>query len=191
MVNRIIGVFTFRAGVYNEVEHDHAFTLQAWLLVVVVSFLDQFGSVVADDIGTRLVAAALATVGAVLAFALAAFVISWTGTTFFDAEVTFGQMVRVLGLAYVWRIVGFLAIIASLSTALTILFGPILVVAVSLGLLAWFIAIREALDLSITATIGVLIIALVMIVIFVALYVFLLSALGLTAFALESVIALV
>ena len=38
LMNRIIGAFTFRRGVYAEVEKDQAFTTTAWILVIVVAF---------------------------------------------------------------------------------------------------------------------------------------------------------
>ena len=44
LINRIIGAFTFRKGVYAEVEKDTAFTMTAWILVAVVAFLNQLGS---------------------------------------------------------------------------------------------------------------------------------------------------
>ena len=44
LMNRIIGAFTFRKGVYAEVESDTAFTQTAWLIVAVVAFLSALGS---------------------------------------------------------------------------------------------------------------------------------------------------
>ena len=44
LINRIIGAFTFRKGVYAEVEEDTSFTTTAWILVAVVAFLNQLGS---------------------------------------------------------------------------------------------------------------------------------------------------
>ena len=50
LVNRIIGAFTFRKGVYAEVEKDTSFTTTAWILVVVASFLNQLGLFASSDL---------------------------------------------------------------------------------------------------------------------------------------------
>jgi len=41
---RIIGAFTFRTQVYEDVEADTSFTQTAWIIVAVTSFLNQLGS---------------------------------------------------------------------------------------------------------------------------------------------------
>jgi len=66
----------------------------------------------------------------------------------FSAKVDFNEMVRVLGLAYVWRVVGFLGIFAIVSESLTCLLAPATLVAAILGLIAWLLAVKEALDLD-------------------------------------------
>ncbi|MFQ5932733.1 MAG: hypothetical protein ACE5MM_10015, partial [Nitrospiraceae bacterium] len=43
-MDRIIGAFTFRKGVYAEVEHDTTFTRTAWTIVAVAVILNQLGS---------------------------------------------------------------------------------------------------------------------------------------------------
>ena len=50
LTQRIIGAFTFRKGVYEEVEQDTDFTRTAWLIVVVVAFLELLGSFVTGNI---------------------------------------------------------------------------------------------------------------------------------------------
>jgi hypothetical protein len=44
LMNRIIGAFSFRREIFREVEQDTAFTSTAWLIVGVVSLLNQLGS---------------------------------------------------------------------------------------------------------------------------------------------------
>ena len=44
LTERIIGAFTFRKGVYAEVEKDTNFTTTAWILVVVVALLTKYGA---------------------------------------------------------------------------------------------------------------------------------------------------
>ena len=148
LTDRIIGAFTFRKEVYAEVERDTAFTNTAWALVAIVAFLNQFGSRTYDTFGSRLFGSAVLTVVTLVGFALGIWIIAWIGRSLFAAEVTFNELVRTLGLAYVWNVVGLLGIIASFSTALSCALAPVQIAAILLGLIAWFIAAREALDLD-------------------------------------------
>ncbi len=160
-MERIIGAFTFRKEVYQDVEKDTSFTPTAWMIVAVVSFLSQLGAHAATSQvtgGSWFLGAIGGTVFAVLGFALGAFVISWAGKTFFNAETSFDEMVRVLGLAYVWNVIGFLGILGLAGPAMACITGPIAFVAGLAGLVAWFIAAKEALDLEWPQTIGTVLI---------------------------------
>jgi hypothetical protein len=148
ITDRIIGAFTFRKGVYAEVERDTTFTQTAWLIVAVVAFLNQLGSNASANILGWLGGAVLGTVFAVAGFAVGAFVINWVGKAVFNADVTFEEMVRTLGLAYVWQVIGMLGIFTAFIPALNCLFAPIMVLAVIALIAAWFIAAKEALDLE-------------------------------------------
>jgi hypothetical protein len=153
MLDRVIGAFTFRSGVYKEVEEDTTFTTTAWILVIVVALLNQLGSNASRDVVGWLMGAVVGTIVTVIGFAVGAFVIQWVGRAVFKAEVTFSELVRTLGLAYVWNIVGFLGIVAVLSEALLCVVLPVGIVAWILGLIAWFVAAKEALDLEWVQTI--------------------------------------
>ncbi|MDA1330380.1 MAG: hypothetical protein O3B43_04870 [Chloroflexi bacterium] len=100
-----------------------------------------------------LIASVLGAAAEVFAFAVGAYVVAWVGKTLFQAEVTFDEMVRALGLAYVWRIVGVLGALGGLIPALGLLLFPILCVAAILSIASWFVATREALDLDTGQTI--------------------------------------
>lgn len=160
LVNRIIGAFTFRKGVYAEVERDQSFTQTAWILVAVVALLSAIGTnaTVAEGALNLVISSIIGAIFAVIGFALSAFVISWVGKTFFKADIDFGEAVRVLGLAYVWQLVGFIGILA-LIPALGCVAGIIGLVAAILGLIAWFVAVKEALDLDWGKTIITVILA--------------------------------
>ncbi|MEA3441758.1 MAG: hypothetical protein U9R58_15895 [Chloroflexota bacterium] len=149
LMDRIIGAFTFRKGVYADVEKDSSFTQTAWILVAVIAFLSQLGSKarVGVSISDWLIGSIAGTVAALIGFAIAALIISWVGRAVFNAEVTFDELVRTLGLAYIWNVVGFLGILGFIS-GLNCLVGPIIFLAWILGLVAWFIAAKEALDLE-------------------------------------------
>ena len=153
LTNRIIGAFTFRSGVYAEVEKDNTFTTTAWILVVVVAFLNQIGTFASSELVNWLVGAVVGTLFAVVAFALAALVISWVGRGVYKADVTFDELVRTLGLAYVWQVVGALGIVSAFSIALSCILAPVMIIAAVLLVVAWFIAAKEALDLDWVKTI--------------------------------------
>lgn len=161
LTERIIGAFTFRKGVYTEVEHDTSFTNTAWLIVAVVTFLNQIGTHASPNFIAWIISAIVGTVIMVIGFGLAAAVISWVGRTLFSAEVTFDEMVRTLGLASVWNIVGFIGALVGFFPLLACVTWPAILVGVVLLVAAWFMAAKEALDLEwvetiITVIVGVI-----------------------------------
>jgi hypothetical protein len=147
-MDRIIGAFTFRKRVYAEVEEDTTFTTTAWILVAVVAFLNQFGSFASTDVAGWLIGAVVGTIFTVIGFAVGALVINWVGRAVFHAEVTFDELVRTLGLAYVWNVIGVLGILGILGEGMSCVLGPIMFIAWILMMIAWFIAAKEALDLE-------------------------------------------
>lgn len=153
LTERIIGALTFKKEVFAEVEKDESFTQTAWMLVAVIAFLNQLGTRAGAGLVGWLVGTIIGTVLTIVAFALAAAVVSWVGKTLFNAEVTFEEMVRTLGLAYVWNVVGVIGIVALITPALACILSPIAIIAAILGLIAWVIAAQEALDLGLGETI--------------------------------------
>jgi hypothetical protein len=151
LVDRIMGAFTFRKGVYAEVEKDTSFTTTAWILVVVVAFLNQLGSFASST--DWLIAAILGTISAILGFAVGVLVINWVGRTVFNADVSFDELVRTLGLAYVWNVIGVFGILGLLGEGMGCVLGLIMFVAWILMMIAWFRAAKEALDLEWVQTI--------------------------------------
>jgi len=169
LIERIIGAFTFRKGVYAEVEKDTSFTTTAWILVVVIAFLSQLGSNASSNLVQWLVGAVVGTIFAVIGFAVAALVINWVGRTVFKADVTFEELVRTLGLAYVWQVVGVIGAVAAFSAALSCLVAPVMIIGSILMVIAWFVATKEALDLEwvqtiVTVVIGGIALLVIMIV---------------------------
>jgi len=190
LIDRIIGAFTFRRGVYAEVEKDTSFTTTAWILVVVVTFLNQLGSHASPNFINWLISAVLGTITMVIGFALATAVISWTGRSLFSAEVTFDELVRTLGLASVWNIIGFAGALVGVFPLLACLTAPVLILGVVLLVVAWFMAAKEALDLDwgqtiITVILGVIVWALIWVLTRGAL-----ALMGLTARAVGGVLGL-
>ncbi len=153
LANRIIGAFTFRKGVYAEVEKDTSFTTTAWILVAVVAFLYRLGSFASSDLISWLIGAIGGTILAILGFAVGVLVINWVGRTIFKAEVSFDELVRTLGLAYVWQVIGILGVLAAFSEALSCVLAPLQIIAGILMIVAWLLAAKEALDLDWVQTI--------------------------------------
>ncbi len=153
LIERIIGAFTFRKEVYAEVEKDTSFTTTAWILVVVVAFLSQLGANASGNLVGWLLGAVVGTIIAVIAFAVGALVINWVGRSVFNAEVTFDELVRTLGLAYVWQVVGIIGVVAAFSATLACVLAPVMFVAWILMMIAWLLATKEALDLEWVQTI--------------------------------------
>lgn len=148
LLDRILGALEFRRGIYAQVEEDTSFTTTAWILVVVSAFLNQLGSQASGNLANWLISAVAGTITSVIAFAIAAYLMDWIGRTLFGAEVSFDQLVRTLGLAYIWSAVGILGIVARLFAPLNCLVAPIMFAAAILLVIAWFVAAREALDLN-------------------------------------------
>jgi len=181
LTERIIGALTFRRGIYAEVEADKTFTATAWIVVVIFAFLNQLGSYASQSFFNWLVSTGIGTLTAIAGFAIAAAVINWVGRGIYNAEVTFDELVRTMGLASVWTAVGVLGVIAAFSDALSCILGPVIVISWIALVLAWFVAVREALDLSWGKTIFTVMIGFIPWAIIMALTGVVLSLLDLTA----------
>jgi hypothetical protein len=157
LVNRIMKAFMFNKEVYSEVEHDTSFTTTAWVIVAATAFLGSLGSTFGaegfDQPVAGIVGVLAGTVVGIIGFAVGTAIITWVGKTVFKAEVTFDELVRTLGLAYVWRVVGVVGIVGAFSPTLACITAPISLAAAIAGLFSWFIAAKEALDLDWTQTI--------------------------------------
>ncbi len=188
LTDRIIGAFTFRSEVYGEVERDTKFTTTAWFLVIVIGFLNQLGSNAQPNLIKWLIGAVVGTIFVVIGFAVGAFIVNWVGRTVFNAEVTFDELVRTLGLAYVWNIVGVIGALAAFSTVLSCLLAPARLVAWILGLIAWFVAAKEALDLEWVQTIVTVILGWIALVVIMVVGGIIIGVLGLGAAAVGGLI---
>jgi hypothetical protein len=153
LTNRIIGAFTFRKDVYAEVEKDTSFTTTAWILVAVVALLNRHGSLASSDLIGLLVGAIGGTIFAILGFVVGVLVINWMGHIVFKADVSFDELVRTLGLAYVWRVIGILGFLAHFSETMSCVVFPVQIIAGLLMIAAWLLAAKQALDLEWAPTI--------------------------------------
>lgn len=166
MMEKIIGAFTFRKGVYAGVAKDPEFTTDAWLIVIVVNFVAQLGaSAVQLSMGEGFfgyaVSVIVQTIVAVLGFAATAWLIAWLGGAMFKSTATASELVRAMGLANVWRIIGVLGILSAITPVLGCLTAPISLVAGIAGLVAYFFSIREATNMEWVGVIVTVIVALI------------------------------
>ncbi len=179
-MDRIIKAFTFKTEVYAEVESDTSFTTTAWIIVAVVSFLNALGASSIDNVLNWLLGALGSAIFAIIGFAIAAFVIDLVGRSVFKAESSFNEIVRTVGLAYVWQIFGLLGIFGLFLACIT---GPIKVIAGILWVIAAFIAVKEALDLEWLQTIITVVIGWIAFFVVVVIGGFILGAIGLAGAA--------
>ena len=169
LVQRIIGALTFNSQVYKDVEHDTSFTPTAWMIVVVSAFLNQLGGNAYHgfgEIGKWAIGTVGYTITSVIAFALGALVMSWLAKAIFNAEVTFEEVVRTVGLAYIWTAFGVIGIVGGIFLPLACLLAPIGFLAAILGLAASFIALKEAVDLDVVQTLVVVVVGFVINLVF-------------------------
>ncbi len=178
LTDRIAGAFTFRRGVYGEVENDPTFTSTAWILVAVIAFLQQLGVYASRGLSAGLIGAIVGTIFVLVGFAAGAYVIAWVGRQVFKADVTFEELVRTLGLAYVWNIIGVIGAVAGLFGPLVCLLAPALFLGAILGLIAWFVAAKEALDLEWGQTIITVLIGWIVLIVITAIAGVILGLLG-------------
>jgi hypothetical protein len=118
-------------------------------LVVVVAFLNQLGSFASSsELLGWLIGAVVGTILAIIGFVVAILVINWAGRIAFKADVSFNELVRTLGLAYVWQVVGVLGIPIAFSDIFSGELYMIKVLAVVMLIISWLVAAKEALDLG-------------------------------------------
>ncbi len=162
LINRIVGAFLFRKQVYAEVEKDPSFTTTAWIIVAVVSLLSQLGARVHPNPAAWLTGALIGSIMTLAGFAVSILVINFVGKNLFRADVNYNELVRTLGLAFVWNILG---VFNAGSLWLRLICLPLFILGWVLGLLAWLVAAKEALDLSWGKTILTVILGWLMLVI--------------------------
>jgi len=117
--------------------------------VVVSAFLNQLGSYASSsDLLGWLIGAIVGTILAIIGFVVGALVINWAGRIAFKAEVSFNELVRTLGLAHVWQVVGVLGILIAFLDVFSGELYMIKVLAVVMLIISWLVAAKEALDLG-------------------------------------------
>ncbi len=147
MFDRIIRAITFKTPVYKEVAEDPSFTTSAWLIVAVAALASQIGSRAAQltygRVGSFFLGVLLGTALAIGGFALSCFLVSWLAKQLFSIDLPFEKVVRALGLAYVFNVIGILSIVAAFGFALLCVTSPISLIVGIAGLVATLFALKE------------------------------------------------
>jgi|TARA_Y100000588_G_C13920075_1_gene781108 hypothetical protein len=154
MIRRMIGSALLQANVFEEVEHDHTATLQAALVVIIVSISTALGSYFTFG-GNFIIAVAAGIIFGLGKWVVWAFITYIIGTKLFNTEATeanWGQMAR--GTAFS-QSPGVLFVFAPLPVV-----GQTLVVIVSIWqLCAMTLAVKQVLDYrSIWRAVGVVVV---------------------------------
>lgn len=136
LLGRAIGAAMLDVNTYEAVEADRSATGQAATVVLLVAVSGAIGS---WGEGSNGIVAAV--VDAFVAWMVWAGVTNFVGTRIFGGTADWGELLRTLGFAQAPGLIGFLAI-------LPILGGMVAVLIPVWTLVAGFIAIRQALDIS-------------------------------------------
>ena len=137
MLARIIGVFKLDVKTFEEIEHNTSLTLPAALIVVLVSLVSGVGNGLFNGFVHKSFISGFfgSLIAVLLGWLLWSAVTLFVGTRFFHGEADMGQMLRVIGFAYLPLL---LSIIPCIGGVIGILWA----------IAAGFIAIRQGLDLD-------------------------------------------
>ena len=137
MIARIVGVFKLSAPTFEEIEHNSSLTLPAALIVVLVSLISGVGNGLFNGfVHKNFFSGFFGAIISVLFGWLIWSTVTWfVGTRLFDGVADIGEMLRVIGFAY-------LPMLLSVIPCIGGFIGVIWTIA------AGFIAIRQGLDLD-------------------------------------------
>jgi len=137
MFARIIGVFKLDVKTFEEIEHNSSLTLPAALIVLLVSLISGIGNGLFNGFIHKTFLSGFfgSLIAVLLGWLLWSAVTFFVGTRFFHGEADMGQMLRVIGFAY-------LPLVLSIIPCVGGFIGIIWAIA------AGFIAIRQGLDLD-------------------------------------------
>jgi hypothetical protein len=161
MIQRLIGILTLRAPVYNEVAHDPAATQQAGIIVLISAVLSAIGSYGAvSTLSTQLGTPAPSLIGVVvqqlltslLTWGLGGWLLAFVAKTFFKGQTNAGEMMRVSGFTQGFGFLGVLGLIPCVGALIGLVTAVMSIVGNVIG-------IREAAGFDTTKAILTAIIA--------------------------------
>ena len=146
MIGRMLGAARLSSDTYEEVERDRGATLQALVIVILVSIAGLVGTLLGGDEIKIVEAVIFGIVGGIVSWALWALGTWIVGATILKTEHTeanWGQLARCTGFAQTPRILNVLSFIPVVG-------GLILLVVFIWSFVAMLIAVRQALDYTST-----------------------------------------
>ena len=147
MIGRMLGAARLNAQTYEDVEHDSGATIQALLVVILVSIASFVGQLLAGDDMNVVRSLVFGIGGGILWWALWALFTWMIGTTILKTEETeadWGQLARCTGFAQAPRILNILIFIPNFIGA------AIALVALVWSIMAMIVAVRQSLDYTST-----------------------------------------
>jgi hypothetical protein len=177
MFQRMVGAAGLNVHTYEQVENDPDATLQAMLVVIIVSIAAGIGGLLAvgDEAGNPIWGLVLGVIGSLVRWTLWALITFWIGTTILKTDrtnATWGQLARTTGFAQtpgVFQILAFIPWIGWIIAAIAGIWQ----------LVAMVVAVRQALDYeSVWRAIGVVVIGFIIVAIVVAIIAALIGVLG-------------
>jgi hypothetical protein len=149
MMDRLMGILTFKAPVYKEVAEDRTATGTAAMIVIAVAIVVGIvNGFLAGNSGAGVIIGSI--VSSIIITPIAWFINAWllafVAKSFFQGDTDTGEMLRVTGYASIFKLAQIIPIIGGL-------------IALVLGIIANVIGIREAANVDNTKAILIAIIA--------------------------------
>jgi len=137
MLARAIGVFKLDVKTFEEIEHNTSLTLQAALIVLLVSLISGVGNGLFNGFVHKTFLSGFlgSLISVLLGWLLWSAVTLFVGTRFFHGEADMGQMLRVIGFAYLPLMLSIIPCVGG-------------VIGVLWAIAAGFVAVRQGLDLD-------------------------------------------
>jgi len=149
MMDRLMGILTFKAPVYKEVAEDRTATGTAAMIVIVVAIIvGIITGLLTGDTGAGVIIGAILSsiILTPIGWFLNAWLLAFVAKSFFQGDTDTGEMLRVTGYAAIFRLAQIIPIIGGL-------------IALVLGIIANVIGIREAANVDNTKAILIAIVA--------------------------------
>ena len=124
MIDKLMGVITFKAPTYRQIADDQAGTMMAAIIVVVVSII--VGAVGALLSSRSYLLAVVQLIVALIGWGLGGWLLAFVAKTFFQGKTNTGEMLRVTGFTYIFGILGVIPIIGGLIGAILQIIGNVI-----------------------------------------------------------------
>jgi len=128
LIDRLIGIVTFKAPVYREVAHDEGALQPAAVIVLVVTLLiGVVNSVLGGAIGL-VGAIVFALLGALIGWLIGSWLTALVANKLFQGQTNTTEMLRILGHTYVFQIPSIIPLIGPLVTLVLSIIGTVLAI---------------------------------------------------------------